>query len=185
MDNEVIRRAISGYEDSYEITNTGEIYRRDHLNSKLRRMKEQQIKPFKLKDGFLYVGLWKGGKKERKLLHKLVAEAFIKNPDNKLSVWHKDGNLENNNAANLVWGDFKDNPRWQEAIEKRIINRNPNAKNARKKVEQLDLEGNIIAEFNSTREAGRAIGKANGSGDISRSCRTGKQSYGFRWRYKK
>lgn len=51
----------------------------------------------------LTVELWKDNKRKRVLVHRLVAEAFVENPDNKPQVNHKDGNPQNNNYNNLEW----------------------------------------------------------------------------------
>ncbi len=53
--------------------------------------------------GYLYVDLWESGEKYRKYIHRLVAEAFIPNPENKPYINHIDGNPRNNNVNNLEW----------------------------------------------------------------------------------
>ena len=53
--------------------------------------------------GYLSVDLWKDGKRHRKYVHRLVAEAFLPNPENKPYINHKDGNPHNNFVNNLEW----------------------------------------------------------------------------------
>lgn len=53
--------------------------------------------------GYLYVDLYKNGKRKRFYIHRLVAETFIPNPENKPYINHIDGNPKNNNVSNLEW----------------------------------------------------------------------------------
>lgn len=53
--------------------------------------------------GYLYVDLYKNGKRKRFYIHRLVAETFIPNPENKPYINHIDGNPKNNNVGNLEW----------------------------------------------------------------------------------
>lgn len=71
----------------------------------------------KLNKGALYptFALCKDGKVYYKRLHRLMAEAFLPNPDNHPLVCHKDGNRSNNTLDNIYWGTSKDN--WEDGIK--------------------------------------------------------------------
>lgn len=82
---------IKHYEE-YQISNLGNIKR----NNKI-------LKPFKNTKGYYQIDLFKKGKRERFLIHRLVANAFIKNNNNYSIINHKDENILNNNIENLEW----------------------------------------------------------------------------------
>lgn len=58
--------------------------------------------------GYMYVDLWAHNQGKRLLLHRLLAEAFISNPENKPTVDHKDGNRQNNELSNLRWATYSE-----------------------------------------------------------------------------
>lgn len=59
-------------------------------------------------NGYLYFDLYEGNERAKVPLHRLVAEAFIPNPDNKPTVDHKDGNRQNNTINNLRWATYSE-----------------------------------------------------------------------------
>lgn len=59
-------------------------------------------------NGYYIVDLYKDNKRKKVPVHRLVAEAFIPNPDNKKTVDHKDGNRTNNNVSNLRWATYSE-----------------------------------------------------------------------------
>ena len=59
-------------------------------------------------NGYLVVDLYEGNKRTKVPIHRLVAEAFIPNPDNKPTVDHKDGNRQNNAVSNLRWASYSE-----------------------------------------------------------------------------
>lgn len=89
---------ISGFEGLYEVSNTG-----------LVRSPRGVRKPITNSFGYLQLGLYKHGKGYTKRVNRLVAEAFIPNPDNKREVNHIDGNKLNNNVDNLEWVSSSEN----------------------------------------------------------------------------
>ena len=90
---------IKGYEGLYAVTFSGKVwsYRKNIF-----------LKPF-LSRGYLKVRLYKNGTNEQKFIHRLVAEEFLRNPQNLPQVNHKDENKQNNCAENLEWCDTKYN----------------------------------------------------------------------------
>ena len=85
---------IQGYEGLYQVTSCGKVW-----SYKRKRF----LKPFKRKRGYLAVGLYKNGKTNYYYVHRLVAMAYIPNPDNLPQINHKDENKENNALQNLEW----------------------------------------------------------------------------------
>ena len=94
---------ISGYEGIYQVSNTGRIKSLSRRVPGLNTNTEIILKPHTDKDGYLIVGLHNHGKSSNKKISRLVAQAFIPNPDNLPEVNHKDENKKNNNAENLEW----------------------------------------------------------------------------------
>lgn len=80
----------------YFITEDGKVY-----STKYNKLKE--LKLFKNTKGYYMISLFNNGKKIHKLVHRLVAETYIPNPDNLPEVNHKDENKTNNHASNLEW----------------------------------------------------------------------------------
>ena len=86
-------------EDKYEISDTGLVRSSGVLILKTRRDK----------DGYELVTLWVCGKALTRKVHRLVAQAFLENPENKLTVNHKDGIKTNNRRDNLEWNTIAEN----------------------------------------------------------------------------
>jgi hypothetical protein len=105
---------IKGYEGYYEIHPTGDIKsleRKIPSNNRFNKMnysvKERILKPNVKR--YAGVTLVKDGIKKYPTVHRLVAETFIPNPDNKKTINHKDGNKLNNNTSNLEWSTHSEN----------------------------------------------------------------------------
>ena len=84
----------------YSISNTGKV-----RNNKTTRI----LKPIKDKDGYLKVNLYILGNRRTYTIHRLVAQAFIPNPDNKPQVNHINGSKTDNRVINLEWNTCKEN----------------------------------------------------------------------------
>lgn len=91
---------ITGYEHEYAITEDGKVW-----SYKTKKF----LSPGKHRNGYLQVALWKNNKPKYYFIHRLVAEAFISNPNNLPQVNHKDEDKTNNNVLNLEWCDRKYN----------------------------------------------------------------------------
>lgn len=100
-----IYKDVIGYEGKYKISNLGNVF--SYPKSKCR--KEKILKPMLLRNGYLRVDLCKDKTVTRLLIHRLVAEAFIENPENKYSVNHKNGIKSDNCASNLEWSTRSEN----------------------------------------------------------------------------
>lgn len=156
---------------NYEVSNLGKIKSLERWidnNGGQQHLPERilQVDVNKQRNSYCQVHLSKDGKVYDKKIHRLVAEAFIPNPNNLPQVNHKDVNPLNNCADNLEWCDQQYNNDY--SISKRVL--------------QFDLSGNFIKEYASTVKAGRAVGV-----DPSNICRCcngkTKTSKGYVWKY--
>jgi len=100
-------RDIQGFEGSYQVSNLGRVRSFDRVimnNIGVHRIYKSRIMKYFLdKDGYENLTLNKLGKQYKRKVHRLVAAAFIDNPENKESVNHKDLNKKNNRLENLEW----------------------------------------------------------------------------------
>lgn len=100
---------IDGFEE-YQISTWGNVRRNGRL-----------IKPYLNHKGYLKVQLWKKQGKRNKRVNRLVAQAFIPNPNNYPQVNHKDGNKQNNSITNLEWVTGEMNIEHAKRLKKGII----------------------------------------------------------------
>lgn len=108
---------IKDYEN-YQISDTGIV-----INKKTGKELKQQKKK-----GYMNVILFKNGKKKNKLVHRLVAEAFIKNIKDYPQINHKDEDTLNNMVENLEWCTQRYNNNYgtyRERARKRMLENNP------------------------------------------------------------
>lgn len=170
-------RPIEGYEGLYEVSNLGRVRSVDrwvNINGGKKFIKGGVLKPRPNKNGYLMVGLYKEGKVKRCYIHRLVAQAFIPNPENLPCVNHKDENPSNPVETNLEWCTQAYNINFGTHTERMIEKKS-------KKVQAFNKKGELVFEFPSTQEAER-----NGfdHSNISHCC-LGKQksAYGYVWKY--
>ena len=152
------------YEGLYQVSNWGRV-------KSLKFGKEKILKPQKDTSGYLCVTLCKNNNQCQFKVHRLVAEAFIPNPNNYKEVNHKDENKTNNVVTNLEWCDRKYNQNYGTRTEK-----------CSKKVYQYTLDGKFVKEWKSTAECDR---NGYNYGNVAACCRGKLKTYkGFIWRYK-
>ena len=178
------------YED-FEVSNLGKILSLNYKNTG----KSKLLNPGKRTDGYLQVNLSKNRKYKMCRIHRLVAETFLENPENKPCVNHKiegdvgktlnmvifneDGSVDEEKST-IEWATYKENNDYGTRKE-RVSKTMTNGKQS-KPVLQLSLSGELIREWPSTKECGR-----NGfdQGAVCRCCKSKLKSHkGFRWMYK-
>ena len=155
------------YEGLYQVSNLSRV--------KSIKFGKERILKQNIRGGYYYVCLSKNGIVKKYQVHRLVAEAFIDNPDNLPQVNHKDEDKTNNNVDNLEWCDAKYNTNYGTCIMRR-------SKKRSKPVLQYTLNGEFVREWPSTREAAR-----NGfnQGNIWMCCQGKLKKYkDFIWKYK-
>lgn len=101
---------IKGYEGFYKISSFGNVY--SMIQNASRR--KGNLKPYENENGYMKVNLYdKNRRCKKKYVHRLVAEAFILNPENKPNINHIDCNVKNNHVSNLEWCTQKENVKYQ------------------------------------------------------------------------
>lgn len=179
------------YEGLYQVSNLGRFKNLNYRNTG----KAELLNPGTNKDGYLQVCLSKNGEYKMCLVHRLIAETFLPNPENKPQVNHKiegdkgkkinmvifneDGTV-NKERTTIEWCTPKENNDYGTRNE-RVAKANTNGIRS-KPVLQLSLTGDLIREWPSVGECGR-----NGfnKGAVAACCRGEKPQYkGFRWEYK-
>ncbi len=152
---------IPGYEGHYQVSNLGSVKSIERLRrtkgTGITKVCERIVKPTIDKFGYCKVCLFKNGKRKYCKPHRLVAIAFIPNPDNKPEVNHKDGNKTNNNVSNLEWNTASENMRHAFANG---LNGGERKKN-RMPVWQFDKAHNLIATYPSIYAAEKKTGIKN------------------------
>ena len=112
MIQDEVWKDIEGYEGLYQVSNFGNIKSLPKVRHNGRGtyiQKEKILKPSNTSTGYKKIELCKDGKRKGFKVHRLVAIAFIPNPDNKPEVNHIDGNKINNNIDNLEWVTSSEN----------------------------------------------------------------------------
>lgn len=183
---------IEGFEGLYEVSSLGRIKTLHYYGGNQTRILKLQSD----KNGYLTVGLHKGGVTYQKKVHRLVAIAFIPNPENLPQVNHKDEDKENNCVENLEWCTSKYNVNYgnhslhaaQAQMGKRhtvehIMKIRANAPGSKAVLMINPGDMSIVAEYVSGSEAARQIrGTAT---NVAYACRNQGTKYkGYFWRYK-
>ena len=174
-------RDIEGYEGLYQVSNLGRV---KSLNYR-RTGKERILKPGKDGHGYLQVILWKGGKSKTCKVHRLVAEAFLENPQGLPEINHISEDKTDNSLENLEWVSHEYNCNYGTRI-KRIAEANSKALTNHPKLSKsviaISKVSGLITEFKSIHEAERVLGINNSS--IVKCCKGKLKSAGnYYWMY--
>ena len=162
-----IWKDISGYEGLYQVSNFGRVARLSHGVRKIRK--------FGASRGYDVVGLCKNGKINGFLVHRLVAQAFIPNPQNLPCINHKDENKHNNTTSNLEWCDYVYNNNYG-TFKERI------SKTKSYDVLQWTTDGQFVKKWRGISTASRELGVCRTSIQF---CLSGRYQTagGFVWSY--
>ena len=183
---EEIWKDIEGYDGAYEVSNLGRVKsvarmpndakgRRHPVGERLLRVRDRK--------GYDVVTLSKDGELKTFCVHRLVAQAFIPNPDRLQVVNHKDENPKNNRADNLEWCTVSYNTSYGTGTARQASTRRERDNYPTKAVVQRDFDGNFIAEFKSLSDASKATGIDKAL--ISKSCkRINRTAGGYVWDFK-
>ena len=163
-------RDIIGFEGIYKVSNYGNV--KSLGNSKSR--KEKLLKSQRKTNGYLSVTLYKNGKSKSYFVHRLVAQAFIPNPESKPEVNHINGIKTDNNVKNLEWNTRTENE--QHAYTTGLCDA---GKKAKSRPVLCVTTGKI---YESMTEAARQTGTSHSN--IHKCC-NGKRKIagGFEWQY--
>lgn len=149
------RRAVAGYEDLYEVSDRGRVYRNGFVLEPIMGM---------------YVNLSKDGVERKVKICYLVARAFIPNMEMRRFVRHKDGNPANNAVENLY---------WDECADYRNV---PGSLNAEKAVLRIGADGVGVVRYRSIREAAEKNGVSRTAVQRALNGKS-KTCKGYVWRY--
>lgn len=113
-----IWKSVVGYEGKYQVSNKGRVRSLNYHREKRIKIMKSRI----MDSGYEDIRLCENGKNKAHLMHRLVAKAFIPNPDNKRCVNHIDGDKSNNLLDNLEWVSYQENT--DHALENDLYNFN-------------------------------------------------------------
>ena len=178
-------RPVVGYEGLYEVSNHGQVRSLDRYIDTVtvlgepsqRFCKGRVLKLTENTHGYMLITLHKDRTVETKLVNRLVAQAFIPNPNNLPETNHKDQNPANNRVENLEWCDRIYNLNYADAREK-------HRRAVSLPIEQLTKDGQHVAYYLGIKDICR---KSNMCRHTIQRCLHGrkryKSAYGYRWRY--
>ena len=184
---EEIWKDIEGFEGLYQVSTLGRVrsldryYTATHsraIGTPVRYKKKGVILKLTLNKrlGYVYISLKVNGNVFTKSVHRLVGKAFVDGYFEGADINHKNEDKTDNRAENLEWCTRQYNLTYN-GLSKRV------GISQGKPVEQMTLDGKVIAAFPTIGEAGRATGLA--VTHISESCHSNKKTCGgYRWKFK-
>ena len=179
-----IWRPVKGYEGYYEVSDLARVRSLDRwVASNNKNLPDMVFIPGKImsqhlhKSGYFYIRLQKDGDRRAFKVHRLVAEAFVPNPDNLPQVNHKDENKQNNLPSNLEWCTQHYNMTYGGRLERL------SDINSKKPIEQLTLDGQHVAYYKGRKDAEHKSGGKFQAATIQ-AVLSGrrKTAYGYLWR---
>lgn len=168
-----IWKDIPNYEGEYQISNLGRV-KSFRKSSKYGSPKEYFLKPTTRDNGYCNVTLYGKNGRHKFLVHRLVAQAFIPNPNNLPQVNHKDENPMNNEVDNLEWCTNEYNNAYGTARIRMVETKSH-------PIEQIALDGKVVAIYRSTRIASELLGINRGT--LKDAVRKNVHCKGYFWRY--
>lgn len=187
---EEIWKDVKGYEGLYQVSNLGRVKSLEvkvpsgtKRGGKFFRTKKEKIMSKSLDKGYEFIRLSNNKITKNHRVHRLVAEAFIPNPNNYPCVNHKDENKLNNCVNNLEWCTTAYNNNYGTRLTKisKSLTNNPKIS---KKVNQYDKNGNFIKQWESMIEVERQLGIKNEHiGQCCRKVKKYKTAGGYIWKY--
>jgi hypothetical protein len=167
-----IWKPIVGYEGRYEISNLGNVASLKYARGSNRRLLKQSTNTW----GYSQVTLSKDKEKCNKTVHRLVAEAFIENPNKHKQINHIDENKHNNRVDNLEWCDSKHNMNYG--------NRTAKASNSKKKPVIATLPDGTEEYYESIKDAAEILHLSHStiSASLHKKWRH-KRAKGREWRF--
>lgn len=160
-----IWKDIKNYEGLYQVSNLGRVKNKEDMIMK------QRVNP----DGYYRINLYKNGNRQTVLIHRLVAQAFINNPNEYNCINHKDENKLNNKVENLEWCTHEYNVAYGTA-------RLRGALHTKKPIEQYTLDGVFVKRYDGIIDAQKELGTSSYS---LIKCLKGKKEsfYNYIWKY--
>ena len=180
-------KPIKKFEHFYMVSTYGRIKTIDRIvkfsDGRVREYRSRIMSIHKINARYYVVSLSKPSCRAMKDVHRLVAETFIANPQNLPEVNHKDENSLNNQVDNLEWCTRKYNLNYG-THNQRMIEHLRNHPTTSKPVIQKNLDGTIVAQYPSIREAARTLGNIKKDCNILRACKgISRTSHGYKWEY--